>query len=114
MKCWHYNLVSIVKDKEFQQVILDTLTELEPDNDSVTVLSMLKNYFNIRNTDFGSNWLDLPTCGITLHLDSHGIYYKPTEGAIYTLDICLDRLNNMIKDSVSLSTWTITFVPRRH
>ena len=113
MKCWHYNLVSIVKDKQFQQVVLDTVQELEPSQDSNTILNMLKNYFNIRNIDFGSNWMDLPSCGITLHLDLHGIYYKPTEGAKYTTDVDLDRLNYLLKESVSPSTWVITFKPRR-
>ena len=109
MDCWHYNIAACIKNREFQKAIITTLGILEPDKDSNVIIAMLRNYFNLRNPDFGSNWIDLPTCGITLQLNKKGIYYEYTTGARYYARCNLNELNARIRLAITEGRWGITF-----
>ena len=85
------------------------LNDLEGEKNHSIILSMLNNYFNLRNKGFGSNWLFLPESKATLYIDRRGVYFLP--GPNYSVDM-LDRIvssNQRIYESIGESSWVLTF-----
>lgn len=85
------------------------LNDLEGEKNHSIILSMLNNYFNLRNKGFGSNWLFLPESKATLYIDRRGVYFLP--GPNYSVDM-LDRIvssNQSIYESIGESSWVLTF-----
>jgi len=85
------------------------LNDLEGEKNHSIILSMLNNYFNLRNKGFGSNWLFLPESKATLYIDRRGVYFLPCPN--YSVDM-LDRIvssNQSIYESIGESSWVLTF-----
>ena len=109
MRCWHYNIVPIIRCKEFQKALSYTLVRLEPDRKPEIIISMLCNYFNLRNRDFGSNWIELPSRVAVLHVNKYGIYYRESLNPRRDLG----ELNSVLKESIPVDKWVITFSRKR-
>lgn len=109
MRAWHYNIVKIIKNPDFKDTLLQCLRSLEGSRDHSIVLSMLGNYFNLRNKNFGSNWVSLPTSRVTLYVNKSGIYFLPDIGfSIEDVPSILD-LNAQVYASIGRRTWVLTF-----
>ena len=109
MKCWHYNVIRIIRSKQFSEALLACLDILEPTKDNSIILAMLKSYFNSRNRDFGSNWIDLPSCRTTLKINQQGIYFEGTGGYDDLGIFDLSNLNNALQASIGTRDWVVTF-----
>ena len=109
MKMWQHNIVGIIKSPEFRECLLACLNELEGDRNHSIVLSMLNNYFSLRNKGFGSNWLFLPESKATLYINRRGIYFMPAPN--YSVDM-LDKIvsnNQGLYESIGEPSWVLTF-----
>ena len=109
MKTWHYNIAKILKDEAFCQCLVECLTHLEGDKDHKIVLSMLHNYFNLRNKGFGSNWINLPSSRVSLYVDTRGIYFRPESNCVKYTKEEINSLNQLIYSSIGLKSWILTF-----
>ena len=106
-------MVNIVKSPEFRDSLVSCLDSLEGSKDHSVVLSMLSSYFNIRNKNFGSNWVYLPTKKVTLHLNTKGIYLVP-EVTFSSEDLeLIDSLNAKLYAGVGYNNWVVTFKKTR-
>jgi hypothetical protein len=109
MKPWHHNVVRILKDPDVKSALTACLCELEGQKEHSIVLSMLSNYFNLRNKDFGSNWIYLPNSKVVLHLGKKGIYFAPGVAFNDSRIQTLVDLNDRIHESVGHKNWVLTF-----
>jgi hypothetical protein len=109
MRCWHHNIIKIIKNPEFKEGLLECLDTLEPERDNTLILDMLKNYFNSRNKSFGSNWVPLPSSRAILHLDKKGIYFTGEYIRKAHLLPQITSLNSKLKESIGVRSWTVTF-----
>ena len=109
MRCWHHNILSIVKNTEFMETLLRCLNTLEPDRDNKLLLEMLKNYFSSRNKGFGSNWIPLPDSRAVLHVNDKGIYIDGSYIRKKHIKNQIDHLNVELKNSIGFRKWTIAF-----
>jgi hypothetical protein len=109
MRAWHYNIVRIIKNPDFKETLLRCLRSIEGFRDHTLVLGMLSNYFSLRNKNFGSNWVNLPTSRVTLYINKSGIYFLPDLG-FSKVDIPrILELNAEVYAAIGRSTWVLTF-----
>ena len=109
MRCWHHNMLKIVKDASFKAGLEECLDELEPGRDNSIILDMMKNYFNSRNKGFGSNWVLLPSSRAILHMNNKGIYFCSEYVRKKELADKIPQLNSKLKESVGFRNWTVAF-----
>ena len=109
MKACHYNIVSIMKSTDFKEELLRCLRILEGEREHSIVLSMLNNYFSIRNKNFGSNWVNLPTSKTTLYVNKSGIYFLPDMNFNKDNIGSILELNSALYEAIGRKTWIITF-----
>lgn len=109
MKSWHYNISRIVKSPEFKSALISCLNELEGPRDHSILLSMLKNYFSLRNKGFGTNWINLPTSKVTLCVTQRGVYFCPEVGYPETSLPKLLDLNDVLFKGIGKRDWVLTF-----
>lgn len=109
MRCWHHNILKIVKDGEFKSGLLECLEVLEPGRDNQIILDMMKNYFNSRNKNFGSNWFPLPSSRAILYINKRGIYFSGEYMRKKHLCSQIEELNSKLKESVGFRNWTVAF-----
>ena len=109
MKTWHYNMVNIIKSPYFRESLIECLNSLEGEKDHSIILAMLNSYFNLRNKNFSTNWIYLPSKKVTLHLNMKGIYFSPERTFnIDNLEM-LDRLNSILYSGIGYKSWVLTF-----
>lgn len=109
MKAWHYNVVKIIKHPDFKDELLRCLRTLEGVREHSIVLDMLSNYFSLRNKNFGSNWVNLPTSKTTLYVTKSGIYFLPDVNFNKDNINSILELNSALYRSIGRKTWIITF-----
>lgn len=109
MKMWQHNIVGIIRSPEFRECLLACLNDLEGCRNHSVVLSMLNNYFSLRNNIFGSNWLFLPESRATLYVNRRGIYFLPAPN--YSVDM-LNKIvsnNKRLYESIGEPSWVLAF-----
>ena len=109
MKTWHYNVMDIIKCPDFKEALFECLEELEGSKDHSIILAMLCNYFNKRNTNFGSNWIDLPESGYRLIVDTTGIYFSIVGNCTKELESSTPKYNKLLFRAIGFSRWVIAF-----